>query len=105
MVTVTKTKQEAIREGIYKQIRQDIAGHSRTNYLVDGIMNYLHDNDVVKKVDRELPEIKKLPEEIFENNKDTIHTKMCYLAGVKDYQEKVKDGGYTAVEPLIEVSG
>ena len=49
------TKQEEIREGVYKQIRSDVVGHSRTSYLAEGIINYLHSQGVVIKVDRELP--------------------------------------------------
>ena len=84
------TKQEEIREGVYKQIRSDVVGHSRTSYLAEGIINYLHSQGVVIKVDRELPdnEVWHKVEREFE----------AYCAGRNDMLK----AGYVAVEPLIK---
>ena len=98
------TKQEEIEKGLLKIFLEKAAKLKETG-VVGGVgkafMEFLHENGLVIKVDRELPKIKAVPERIFENEKDTIHTKMCYLAGIKDYQTKVKEDGYVAVESLI----
>ncbi len=45
------TKEE-IREGIYKHIRQGIVTHGRAKYLANGIIDTLHSQGVVIKVDK-----------------------------------------------------
>ena len=51
-------------------------------------------------------QLKAVPKEIFDNQKDTIHTKMCYVAGWKDGTEAQAEISFKAgeVEMAIRLS-
>jgi len=89
------TKQEEIRGGIEK-IRREALGNDCSGYLTDAILNYLHSQGVVIKVERELPILAKWQIEL-------------HYPWLKEYQiiaakqaEFMFNTGYVAVEPLIK---
>ena len=84
-VGLMATKQEEIWEGI-AQLVMEVGKSNRHSYAVaEGIMRYLHDNDVVIKVEGELPSA-------FNTNGDVI--------SAVQYKKKLTDCGF--FEPLIE---
>ena len=77
------SKQEEIRAGAIVSL-MDYKGFRRApvEYIIDHIFNYLHDNDVVIRADRELPkEIDRFKGQV----KRVLH-----------------QAGYVAVKPLLE---
>lgn len=98
------TKQEKIRRelyiltlGYFRRFNEE-GDNFPNDTLCDEILSYLHSQGVVIRVERELPELKKLLGEA------TLQEKMAYLSGVKDYQAKIQEAGYVVVETLIEES-
>jgi len=94
------TKQEEIREGI-KQIyllpipdfgRRISTGEEIANYCADRILQYLHSQGIVIKVEGKLPTDKNL----YGVAKDNLAAG-CYCHGQID----MKEDGYEAVMPLI----
>ena len=84
------TKQEEIREGVYKIIFNNFG--QRPEMLKARLLEYLHSQGVVVKVDRELPQY------WFDRGVNG-YTERHYMAvGIK---ECVEEAGYVAVEPLI----
>ena len=86
------TKQEEIREGI--AIILESAGASREWTL--NILEYLHSQGVVIKVERELPSISW-------NSDDPLYD-IAFCKGMSENLGNMLKSGYgTAVEPLVEV--
>lgn len=83
------TKQEKIGAGLLKIIadEQNYATYEETR---DQIVEYLHSEDVVIKVDRKLPEVKVL----------LANGAYHLLTDAIGYT--YKEAGYTATEPLIK---
>jgi len=107
-----QTRREEVRE-TFDKWRDDQCFHLEarycscrdSGYCVDEnaawccFVETLSDLGVCIKVEGELPEIKKLPEQLWEGQEFTRAERLAYLAGIKDYQEKV--AGYTQVASLI----
>jgi len=97
------TKQQEIRERAIKSLMA-YKGYDRapTEYIIDHVLADLHSQGVVIWVDRELPEIlakcccETHPElaEMGEVGDGKYHA--C-----EDYQERMLEAGYVAVEPLV----
>ena len=89
---IKMTKQEEIDWGLRELIRK-LTGEEGTVFLYDAskkIRNYLQDNDVVVKVDRELPN-------------SLCAGCSCYFVkdGRVNFQKELDKAGYVAVESLI----
>ncbi len=89
------TRQEEIREKVGKYI--DVYAEFGTNVLVGMILEYLHSQDVVIKVDRELPE----PTFGITINGRNVSRKTTHCVA-KSAHIQLIDAGYVAVESLIE---
>ena len=82
------TKQEEIREGIASYIRlYNGTSTTASEFTSKAILEYLHSQGVVLKVDKELPIVPL-----------TAHCMGAYRRAQAD----MVDDGFTAVEPLIE---
>ena len=90
MVTVTKTKQEAIREGTIAWLDDRFGeGHTFNYQLMWDYLEYLHSQGVVRKVDGGLPEVAPVARgSAIENI-------------TQKAQQDMLEAGYTAWEPLI----
>ncbi len=81
---------EEIREGIFKVLfPYSNADHYTGDGTVQKVLDYLHSEGVVIKVDRELPE-------------DLDVWKETRRGGYFIGSEALEEAGYVAVEPLIE---
>jgi len=82
------TKQEEIREGIGHYIILYRMGEYKEDQTINKILSYLHSQGVVIRVDREL-------------TKEVMYGQEAYAQ--EDIERFLREAGYVAVEPLIEV--
>ena len=87
------TKQEEIRSGVLGILQLHGMGVLKSVAAEGDIYKYLHSQDVVIKVDRELPRPKHVTDETWEWMNDFL---------IRTRKEFIK-AGYVAVEPLREV--
>jgi len=96
------TKQEKIRQGLLTEVKYITKAGDNLNKIAeaecitDQMLNYLHSEGMVIKVDRELPELKSLPSEA------SAEEKAAYLLGAINALRHIEDAGFVAVEPIIE---
>ena len=93
---VTTTKQDTLKEGLHKIFYiNNLGGVGECIAYNDIILKYLHDNDVVRKVKRELPKVfigKQMSED------DGMYKQSVWEMS----QDAMLKVGYnTATEPLI----
>lgn len=100
------TKQERIREGIAKKLAlyacendwNKLSPFRKQIYLDQAlvIMEYENSQNVVIKVERELPKLLSLAGEA------SIEEKSAFVLGVENLKEEMLKAGYVAVESLIK---
>ncbi len=103
------TKQEEIREGLIEICRERTSGAGKV--LAGEILDYLHSQGVVIKVDRELPDdvLIDFSSNMESAGKKFIDTEITYDAYVEltnklalEADKKLTLAGYGAVESLVE---
>lgn len=102
------TKQEKVREESHKIIDEEICTSINGEAWIpdsgiDRLFNYLHSQDVVFKVDRELPEHPIKVTTYLGLTEEEANTRQlesdCFMQVIQDEMLKV---GYVATEPLIK---
>ena len=93
------TKQEEIREGIASYIRlYNGTSTTASEFTSKAILEYLHSQGVVLKVDKELP----INPYRFNVHLDAGIYDGLYREKYFEAQQGMVNAGFTAVEPLIE---
>ena len=100
------SEQDTLREGIIRVIEKEMLC-TIPEVVGRKVVKYLHDNDMVRKVERELPELRTIPSNARETKEIKITipswwddmSVVSYLG--KIHQQDMLKAGYTATEPLI----